>query len=407
MILAVTGWQNASAQLPKIKLPKTGQPKTQPSPSPGAQTTSSDSQPTQPESRNETTPKTTAGNSAATQDQPTINKDSVQVLAYTNGAYRGSYDTWSWVPQLAFRVNGPVASGSQLYAEFSMPGAGAWVKFDCQTEETERGRSMHTTCGGRDGIPEDKSTTYTGPVTFAIKMRNELAGTDTTLFTGRAKVGKVHSNEIKTGKFANHFVYYVDQDWNLPIGYAYLTPDDTRGWDRPTFNVAFWVRGEAVRFEPHLFYQGKEVGKMYYQGEEVGKASCESDVDDGTTHFVDDSVPQKAKWSRVVCSFTNVRAWDKTGEGPGMFGPLYLLSANPGDYEFKLLWNNHLARSIKFTVGAGGKFDNGIAASNKLGDDRVIVPVQIIGDQDGSWDRTAWKTDAFYGNALTGFSPPQ
>ena len=33
----------------------------------------------------------------------------------------------------------------------------------------------------------------------------------------------------------------------------------------------------------------------------------------------------------------------------------------------------------------------------------VIVPVTIIGDQDGMWNRTAWKTDAFYGNPLTGF----
>ena len=47
--------------------------------------------------------------------------------------------------------------------------------------------------------------------------------------------------------------------------------------------------------------------------------------------------------------------------------------------------------------------DNGIATANKLGSDIVIVPVQIIGDQDGNWNRTAWQTDAFYGNPLTGF----
>jgi len=58
---------------------------------------------------------------------------------------------------------------------------------------------------------------------------------------------------------------------------------------------------------------------------------------------------------------------------------------------------------MKFTVGADGKFDNGISANNKLGINRVIVPVQIIGDQDGQWDRAAWQTEAFYGNPLTGF----
>ena len=59
----------------------------------------------------------------------------------------------------------------------------------------------------------------------------------------------------------------------------------------------------------------------------------------------------------------------------------------------------------EFLVNADGSFDNGIASANKLGSDRVIVPVQVIGDQ-GPWDRMAWKTNAFYGNPLTGFSAP-
>ena len=59
---------------------------------------------------------------------------------------------------------------------------------------------------------------------------------------------------------------------------------------------------------------------------------------------------------------------------------------------------------MKFTVQPGGKFDNGIASSNQLGSDRVIVPVTIIGDQDGMWNKTAWQTEAFYGNPLKGFT---
>jgi hypothetical protein len=345
------------------------------------------------------------GRTAAAQDQPTLAKDSLQVTAFTNNVYHKNYDVWSWVPRMEYRVNGPIASGSQLYAEFTLPGSGAWVKFDCQTEETQPGRTFKTECGGRD-IPEDKSTTYTGPVNFAIKLRNELAGSDMTLFTGKLKVNKAHSNESGP-KVVNHFVYYVEHDWNLPIAYVYLTPDDTRGMKYPQLNIAFWVRGEPVNFQPHLFYQGKEVGKMFYQGEEVGKAGCEADVELTTTQYVADTVPQKAKWSRVRCNFPSVRGWDKTGEEPGMFGPLYSMAANPGEYEFKLLWNNHLARSIKFTFSADGLTDNGIATNNKLGSQRVIVPVQIIGDQDGPWDRMAWKTDAFYGNPLTGFTAQQ
>ena len=337
---------------------------------------------------------------ATTQDQPTIAKDSIQIRAFTFNVYKGNYDTWSWVPEMKFRVNGPIASGSQLYVQFALP-TGPWVKFDCETNNTEKGYWWRTECGGRQ-IEEAQSSTYTGPVNFVIKMRNELQGTDTTLFTGKMKVGKHRSNEHGP-KAVNKFVYYVDHDWNLPIGYVYLTPSDVHGWKMPDFHVAFWVRGEANKFDPHLFYQGKEVGKKFLDGMEVGRAGCESEVENNPTHYVEDSVLQKAKWARVECDFPNIKGSNTAGEGH-IAGELFTLDKNPGEYEFKLLWNNKLARSIKFTVAPGGKFDNGIATNNALGSDRVIVPVQIIGDQDGAWNKTAWQTDGFYGNPLKGFT---
>jgi hypothetical protein len=54
---------------------------------------------------------------------PTVSKDSLLLNAYTLNVYKKDYDKWSWVPCLAFRVNGPIPSGGQLYAEFTIPGA--------------------------------------------------------------------------------------------------------------------------------------------------------------------------------------------------------------------------------------------------------------------------------------------
>ena len=338
-------------------------------------------------------------NTSASQDQPTLAKDSLQITAFTFNVYKGNYDVWSWVPLMKFRVNGPIESGSQLYVQYTLP-TGPWVKFDCDTGNIEKGYWWKTECGGRQ-IEEAQSSTYTGPVTFTIKMRNELQGTDTTLFTGKMKVAKAHSNEAGP-KAVNKYVYFVDHDWNLPIGYVYLTPMDVHGWKLPDFHVAFWVRGDAYKFDPHLFYQGKEVGKQFLDGMEIGKAGCEAEVENNTTHYVEDALPQKAKWARVECDFPNIKGSNTTNDDTTK--DIFTLAANPGEYEFKLLWNNKLARSIKFTVAPGGKFDNGIATGNQLGSDRVIFPVQIIGDQDGTWNKTAWQSDAFYGNPLKGFT---
>jgi len=337
------------------------------------------------------------------QDEPTIVKDSIVFNAWTVNSYRKNFDIWSWTPQLQFRVNGPIASGSQLYVEYTIPGAAA-VKFDCPTGDTQKGYWWKTECGGR-GI-EEKAATYVGPVSFTIKMRNELTGTNATLFSGKARVTKVHSSEVGP-KAVNKWVYYVDQDWTLPIAYVFLEAVSVAGWNLPTFHVAFWVRGDQGNsIEPHLFYQGKEVGKQFLDGTEVGKAGCGSELEINTTHFVDEkAAPHKARWQRISCTFYNVRGWDKTGEKPsGLFQPPHLLSANPGDYEFKALWKGRLARTLKFTVAADAKFDNGIASGFKLGSDRVIFPITVLGTEDGVWDRLAWKAGAFYGNPVPGFT---
>ena len=79
-----------------------------------------------------------AGNSAASQDQPTIAKDSVQLTPFTFNVYRQNYDIWSWVPRIEFRVNGPIPSGGQLYVEYTIPGGVGAVKFDARPRRRSR-----------------------------------------------------------------------------------------------------------------------------------------------------------------------------------------------------------------------------------------------------------------------------
>ena len=375
--IGVLSFQTASAQFPKIKIPK---PKPQPTPTETSQPApNGDTQPAQPQpdTRETVKPGASAGNSAAQEGQPTIAKDSVQVFtANISGSLDAPKDKQlQWKPGISFRVNGPIASGSQLWVEFGYPGRANWAKYDCRTRETPAGESLEVS----ECLASDKMTTpYVGPVDFSIHLRNELQGTNVTLFTGKAKTAKF------IGPAGPQYPeFYVDEDWRIPIGYVFYEHSDGH---RATFlNVGFWYRGNTATLEAHLFYKGKEIAKYDSAGNEGS-----------------DWNPAKHQWGFANCQFVGVYKDDPGEEG---YDPRFAVARNPGEYEVKVLIAHHLARSIKFTVNADGSFDNGIASANKLGSDRVIVPVQVIGDQ-GPWDRMAWKTNAFYGNPLTGFSAP-
>ena len=313
------------------------------------------------------------------QNQPVIVKDWILVRAITLSSHKGSYDVTSWLPHVKL-FQGTPPSGAHYYVEFMQPTGAPWVKLDCSSNGGEQD------CKAPDES-DQKSVTAVGVFPFAIKMRNELAGTDVTLFNGKAKVEKAPVNERGLGK-PTQVAYFVNHDWALPIGYVYKYGD--------RLAVSFWVRGENTNdVYAHVFYKGKEVSA------EGGLSCGTTELEAEPSNTPASSHPHKGRWERVQCDIPGV--WvGKDATDP------HSLSQNPGDYEVKVLWNKKLARSIKFAVGSDGDFaDNGVAKSNKFVTGRVIVPVTILGDQDGQWDKTAWKNDAFYGNPLTGFSPPQ
>ena len=306
---------------------------------------------------------------AAADDEPTIAKDSIRVTAHDDNK-----DPGAWRPGIFFRVNGPITSGSQLSVEFSLPTKPKWVEFDCDTGEIKKGEWWKVEC--RADV--DKAVSFIGTVGFTIRLRNELHGTNATLFTGKAKV-------VRIPRYAGSksFYYYVNDDWTIPIGYVYFQDFEGRG--SINLKVGFWYRGNPPSNSCHLFYQGKEIAKDQNGGNDAGSWD-----------------PSKHMWGMEECQFQGVyRTQQDADKGDE---PNFALEKSPGEYEVKVLIVNRLARSIKFSVDANGIVDNGIATANKLGSDRIIVPAQVLGDQ-GPWDKVAWKTGAFYGNPLTGFTP--
>src|SRR5215813_734716 len=339
----------------------------------------------------------------------TINKPSVQITLRTHQQYyRGAQrdeETWSWTPRITFRVNGPISPGSQLSVEFSLPSGKPWIKLECATNETKQGYWWHTECGmNSDDVKDEQASIETGLAGFKINLKNELENTNKTLFAGKFKVDKFHVGVVDLPKFKNNFSYYVNYDWTLPIGYVY-------GWDgmdnRPGYNPSTtearltfvtWFKGD-----PKALDYGKYVAYLYYQGKLVADSAGGDKYGDTGCEVTNIAYHESANGYCRRKFTVNAMVWDKQPE----FHPQdFKMYENTGEYEIKVLENGKLARTAKFTMGPKGQLvDNGFGAANHLGTGRIVLAVQVNGDQDGTWDRNAYKTDAFFGNPLTGFVP--
>jgi hypothetical protein len=341
----------------------------------------------------------------------TINKPSIQITLRTHQQYyrngQEDQETWSWTPRIVYRVVGPISAGSQLSVEFTLPSGKPWIKFDCNTNETKAGYWWETECGmNSNDVRDQDATIETGLAGFKINLKNELESTNKTLFAGKFKVEKFHVGVIDLPKFKNNFSYYVNYDWNLPIGYLYdydmmdfrvgYTPSPTEG----RFTFVTWFKGD-----PTLLNYGKYAAYLYYQGKMVADSTGGNDTAGTTYCQITNLASYESPYGYCRRMFwVNAMVWDKQPESHPRDFQMY---KNPGEYEIKILENGKLARTAKFTMGTNYQLvDTGIGKQNNLGTGRIVVPVQIIGDQDGQWDRNAYKTNAFFGTPLTGFAGP-
>lgn len=283
-------------------------------------------------------------------------------------------------PEITFETNGELPSGAQPWVEFRAVGKKP-LRMDCGMDDVFGIKDRwKMTAGGRasskTGFVYPAKVTA-GTMEFTLGIRNELTETSTVLYEGKFQYDKtlVNPKDESTAEI------YVNDDWRLPIGYLYLTKD--RG-----LHVVTWYSGRPGGVKTFLFHNGAEVAKN--EGCGIGDVS--------------DFDPTMHVWWEVDCELTGVYGDAETAKSG--YEPNYDLSANPGDYEIKCLAGGKLARVIKFTVKPDGSLDNGIAAANALGSDRVIVPVQVKLDVP-TWNKLAWKTGAYYGHPLTGFALPE
>ena len=167
----------------------------------------------------------------------------------------GESNYTSWVPQVRFDVLYSGATKLRLMAEYFTPDGKPWTS---ETLKLNTANGQHQT---QEMITDrvgdrftNRSTNAVG--TFGVKITDTRDGK--VLFQGKFKVGKFkYGPDIPM--FKNQYDFFVEQDWNMPIGYVWLDSSTDKHGLLPTFSV--WIKGEnrLDDLEARLFYNGQQI----------------------------------------------------------------------------------------------------------------------------------------------------
>jgi hypothetical protein len=325
--------------------------------------------------------------------KPTLTVRAVRDLNYWK--LPDAKNFWSWMPKVEFLVTGPVVDASFFTFEFTMPDGKPWFSYDSEPVSVAEGQTRRVESETVPRWKDKRSIVETGVFGFKVTLKNNLNGTSKEMYRGKFKVAKKFAG-TPYPDFKNQYAFYVDQDWALPIGYVAL--DAKADENAPILNAFMWFRGDFdnTLLAAYLYYNGKQISTT---------TSNEKGYGSSTKAVITEGDDQKEfYWAFWKFGFYNVRAFDSSGSN----STAHLLNKNPGNYEIKVLLNGELVRTANFTVGSDGKIvDSGVAANNGFGGTGVVIPVKIMPTKEGTLNLQSWKTEAFYGNPLTGFTAIQ
>jgi len=294
---------------------------------------------------------------------------------------------WTWTPTIRFRLYGPIVSSDTLVVEYTLPNGKPLLKVQCENVSAiaEDENLVVNDCGYRQ--EDDVATNATGPVAFQIKVVNGLSGTSKQLFSGKFTVGKQLYNPEKLPDRTKQFYYYVDHDWRLPMAYVSTFYGDLSN----DLFCEVWVKTpikDNAAVKAYLMSNGKQVAEA-------------------SASFTLRATPPDTPAQEYHLLQFHFNALVEQPPSDSLEGH-FKLYQNPGEYEIKVLRDGVLSRSLKFTIGKNGKpvDTGGIVQQNGLAKEGAVVPVQVLGNSDGVWNKTAWKTDAIWGNPPVGFTVP-
>jgi hypothetical protein len=386
-IIIAVGWQEVSAQFPlKLpKLPKTEKPKTE----------------NNGNNQNDEATKTNSDNiykNTRPTNVPVLLKNSIYVQANTHNEYwkmPNERDYSSWIPMIKFSQFYNNDKTLNYIVEYFNPGGSLWFSENLEQGFTAADRTISFKSSNPYERLKTKSTVATGIYSFKITNQD----TKEVIFQGRFKAGKFSTGQRPQEK--NKFDFFVEHDWLLPFGMVGFDHDDLEIGGIP-LEVSVWLKGtvKADELEGRIFYKGQQLNLA----QDAVYKNRVLDYDERTTEFAAPFAPNNT-WKRWLFQWHNFR-FDNNGTfRHDNYPNAFYIDKNPGEYTVKIFRKGTQIRELNFSIGADGRIViPGYSDQIPLPYYRVILPVKIIGTE--KWDAVSWKTDAFYGNSISGFNVP-
>ncbi len=297
-------------------------------------------------------------------------------------------NTTSWLPEIKVHLYWNEQVPLQTVADWYNPDGSLWFSEPLQTA----GRMLRS----KDTwtLMDTKSTNAAG--IYSVKVKDKNSGA--VLYSGKFKVNKFLNSFNASDK--NKLGFYVDHDWLLPLGMVNFENEHLdKGLDRVYFHV--WLKGFFEYTE--LTAQLKHNGKVIASREVNSGAAGDDRMSSVMVPLAKDNVIKRwSIWFENVVLHNNID-YD-ISDNKEFFDQAHFIDRNPGEYTFTMLRNGAPVREFKFTVGSDGRFMRPVYSDNfAVPTHGILVPAKVIGTTE-KWNATGWKTDMFYGNAISGFT---
>lgn len=399
LIVLILGFQTSvRSQFPiKVpKIPKVDKTKeNQPQPDNSRQTEDRDS------NQSESTPVSKKGGftvmkRAEPDSTPRFLKDSLEIKVKSDSRYwkyPNQDDYTSWVPQVSFDLFFDNSVKLRYVAEWFNPDGTPWFSEPLDVGFSSADATVKMSSPYSSELFATKATVATGA--YGVKIKNSKTGE--TVFQGKFKVNKI-ALFPGDARLKNRMLFYVDNDWNLPVGYVGLEYSGETSWEiDPAPIVYMWFKGnlDSKDFEARLFYDNQEIASTdeggYINFDKTRGEDCFQNV-------------ETCKYKQWMFYWHNFKIenndWIRNKYPKAAF-----TRDRPGEYTVKIFHRGVQVRETKFTIDSNGWIAPNAFSSQVYLPFKVVVPVKVMGNLD-KWDPAGWKTGIFYENPLTGFNLP-